>query len=69
MDRNDSCQRGRGKREWWKEGEEINQRTCMNDPCTWTTVWGLTVGARAWAGWRKAKGKKLETPTVNKNKK
>ena len=45
MDRNDSYQRGRGQREWWKEGEGINQRTCMNDPCTWTTVWGLTVGA------------------------
>ena len=21
------------------------QRTCMNDPWTWTTVWGLTVEA------------------------
>ena len=21
------------------------QRTCMNDPWTWTPVWGLTVGA------------------------
>ena len=30
---------------WWKEGEGISQRTCMNDPWTWTRVWGLTVGA------------------------
>ena len=26
-----------------KEG--TSQRTCMNDPWTWTTGWGLTVGA------------------------
>ena len=31
--------------EWWKEGEGTRQRTCMNDPCTWTTEWVLTVGA------------------------
>ena len=31
--------------EWWKEEERISQRTCMSDPWTWTTVWGLTVGA------------------------
>ena len=30
--------------QWWKEGEETRPRTCMNDPWTWTTVWGLTVG-------------------------
>ena len=29
--------------QWWKEGEGTRQRTCMNDPQTWTTVWGLTV--------------------------
>ena len=34
-----------GGGEWWKEGEETSQRTCMNDPWTWTTGWGLTVGA------------------------
>ena len=28
-----------------KEGEGASQRTCLNDPRTWTTVWGLTVGA------------------------
>ena len=33
---------GGGK--WWKEWEETSQRTCMNDPWTWTTGWGLTVG-------------------------
>ena len=28
-----------------KEGERTSQRICMNDPWTWTMVWGLTVGA------------------------
>ena len=42
--------RGKGGRgEWWKEGEGISQRTCMNDPWTWTTVWGWMVGALG--GW------------------
>ena len=37
--------RGKGEKgEWWKEGESISLRTCMNDPWTWTMVWGLTVG-------------------------
>ena len=29
-------------------GEGTRQRTCMNDPRMWTTVWGWTVGAGAW---------------------
>ena len=33
---------GRGG-SWWKEGEGTNQRTRMNDPWTWTMVWGWTV--------------------------
>ena len=33
-----------------KKGEEITQRTSMNDPWTWTMVWGLTVGARGGGG-------------------
>ena len=24
-------------------GEGTRQRTCVNDPWTWTTMWGLTV--------------------------
>ena len=28
-----------------KEGEGTSQRICLNDPRTWITVWGLTVGA------------------------
>ena len=28
-----------------KEGEGARQRTCINDPWTWTTGWELTVGA------------------------
>ena len=32
----------------------------MNDPWTWTTVWGLTEGmGYGWAGWKRAKGEKL----------
>ena len=27
-----------------EEVEGTSQRTCMNDPRTWTTVWELTVG-------------------------
>ena len=27
----DSCQRGRERGEWWKEGEGTSQRICMND--------------------------------------
>ena len=33
-----------GGGEWWKEEDEISQKTCINDPWTWTIVWGLTVG-------------------------
>ena len=41
-----------------KEGEGLVQRTYMNDPWTWTMVWGLMV---EWGqvGWRGAKGDKL----------
>ena len=41
MEQND---RDKGGELWWKEGEVTSQRTCMNDPWTWTMVWGLTVG-------------------------
>ena len=37
-----------------QEGEGTRQRTCMNDPQTWTTVWELTVGTAV--GRRRAKG-------------
>ena len=30
--------------QWKKEGEGINQSTRVNDPWTWITGWGLTVG-------------------------
>ena len=36
--------RGEGDGESGKEGEESSQGTCINDPWTWTTGWGLTVG-------------------------
>ena len=42
---------GEGEREeWWKEGEGISLRTCMNDPWTWTTVCGWTVGVGSGLG-------------------
>ena len=38
--------RGKGAGgEWWKAGEGTSQRTCKNGPQTWTTVWGMIVGA------------------------
>ena len=37
--------RGKGGGGWWKEGEGTSQRTCMNDPWTWTMAWGWIMGA------------------------
>ena len=36
--------------EWWRKGEEISQKTCMNDSWTWTAERGLTVGERGGLG-------------------
>ena len=53
--------RGKGvKGDWWKEGEQISQRTCMNDPWTWTTERRLTMGERGGLDGRGQKGKNLE---------
>ena len=52
-----SCWRRGG---WWKEGEGISQRTCMNDSWTWTMKWGLTVGERGGLGGGGKKGKKWD---------
>ena len=57
MEQTDSCQRGGGGGRWWKEGEGISQRTCMNDPSTWTMVWGWTVGAGGGRGRGGQRGK------------
>ena len=46
-----------GGGQWWKEGEGIGQRTCMNGPWTWTTVRGLNVGAGVGLGGGGQKGK------------
>ena len=46
MEQTDSDQRWRGRRIMVERGEGTSQRTCMNDPWTWTRVWKLTVGAR-----------------------
>ena len=45
----------RARRECWKEGKVISQRTCMNDPGTWTMVWAQT-GCEGQGGKRGAKG-------------
>ena len=45
MEQTDSCQRKGGWEERWKERERSSQRTCMNDPWTWTMVCGWTAGA------------------------
>ena len=50
---------GEGEDGGEREGEGIRERTCMNDPQTWTTVWELTVGVRRGHGQRRAKGEKL----------
>ena len=33
--------------QWWKEREGTRERTCVNDPQTWTTVWEFC-GSGAW---------------------
>ena len=38
MEQTDSCKTVGGMGKWQKEGEEISQRTYMNDPWTWKTV-------------------------------
>ena len=57
MEQTDSCQRG-GRGDWMKDGEQISQRTFMQDPWTRTMIWGLAEGVGCGAGWRWAKGKK-----------
>ena len=46
-----------GGDEWCKEGERISHRTRMNQPWTWTTVRGWTVGARSGLGRGGQRGK------------
>ena len=40
-----------------ERGKETSQSTCMNDPQTWTAVWGLTVGAGGGMGGGGQRGK------------
>ena len=54
---------GMGGGYWWKEGEGTSQRTCMNDPWTWTIVWGLTAGVGL--GWaEEGKSGKIGTTVI-----
>ena len=63
---------GRGG-QWWNEGEGTRQRTFMNDPWTWTTVWELTVGVESWMGGGGQRGEnqdncnKITIKMINKN--
>ena len=45
-----SCKKEGGRRGWVERSEGISQRTFMNDPWTWATVWGPTVGVGCWLG-------------------
>ena len=56
-----------GGGDYLKEGEGISQRTYMHDSWTWTTVWGLTVGA-GWAGWSVAQGENRDNCNSINNK-
>ena len=47
----------RGGGNWMKDSEGINQRTCINGPWTWTTMWGLTVGTGSGLGRGGQRGK------------
>ena len=59
-----------GGGEWWKEGEETSQRTCMNDPCRWTTVQGLILGTGSELGRGGPRGKNWDNRNrINQNKK
>ena len=40
-----------------EKAEGITQRTCMNGPRTWTTVWGMTLGAGGGLGEGGQRGK------------
>ena len=43
--------------------EGTSQRTCMNYPQTWITVWELTVGVGVRMGGGGQRGKKIRTTT------
>ena len=45
----------RGKGDWMKEGEGVNQRTYTCTTGRQTTVWGRPEGSGGRAGWRPAK--------------
>ena len=60
--------RGMGEgRDSVKEGEGIRQRTYMKDPCTWTTVWGLSMGVGGRMGRREQRGKNRDNSNSANN--
>ena len=64
MEQTDSCKTVGGMGKWQKEGEEISQRTYMNDPWTWTMVWGLTELVRGRLSGGVQRGKKIGTTVI-----
>ena len=63
MGQTKSDQRKYGGQQWWKEGEGTRERICLNDPRTWTTVWGLTVGVEVGMSRGRQRGK-TETTVI-----
>ena len=59
MEQTDTDQ-GRGEEDdGGKRGKGLVKKTCVNDPRTWTAVWGLTVGVGGWDQWKRVKGEIL----------
>ena len=51
-----------------RRGRGTNQGTGMNDPWTWTTGWGLTVGVQGGLGREEERGKYWGSCNRNSNK-
>ena len=62
MEQTESDQGEWGGGQWWEEEEGTRQRASMNDPRTWTTAWGLTVGGVGWT--EEGDGGKIGTTVI-----
>ena len=64
-----AASRDEGRGQYWrKEVTSTRQRTCMNDPWTWTTVWGLTMKVGDGLGAGRQKGKNWDNYNSRKFK-
>ena len=57
-------QEGNRRWDWLQENKEISQKTWMNDPWSWTVVWGLSEGVGDPGGG--GKGGKIGTTVITK---